>query len=524
MPTTRTTSSSSKTSPDAQDTSIDAAYHQMMDKISSLPKTASRRIVKNTLKQSYQSLPQQSQFDLFFSNMTSRKEELNLLREEVAFLRKNLIKLQVTATAEDNTDQKKVDASKQNQADVPQQSRVATRPPGAPATVCKSVPYSPTKSQNGPKKVVTSRGQTTIRVDYENQGGKDEVPQVKRSEVKSYEVKSYVANENESSDTHTHDDDALVVSTVRNIKKENIEHDDENNLNKLNVNFVKAVEGNGKKKAQGKQLSDEDASLLLKRIRREQEEREGNSKMKRVTSSRKRKSDESHDSTEDESCADGSSDKRDGKRVVRVARAVRRKTSPSPSLSSSSSSSDVDVSPPSHPPTTDRRRREEAARWKPSRSHITPEFIERHKAVRILTNLTNDIREKIMNGATYLEIEKKLAVDFDRKSVGIRNKHIINYGKDFVDAYFGNRSCSGAGSDLRQKIGTNKSSRQDSEQAESSGPGYGNWPAYHNSRRHSNNSNSRHFDNSISTSSKHEYRNRNLWNTKTSSSRIHYSE
>ena len=517
MPTTRTTSSSSKTSPDAQDTSIDAAYHQMMDKISSLPKTASRRIVKNTLKQSYQSLPQQSQFDLFFSNMTSRKEELNLLREEVAFLRKNLlVKLQDTATAEGNTDQKKVGASKQNQADVPQQSRVATRPPGgsAPATVCKSVPYSPTKSQNGPKKVVTSRDQTTIRVDYENQGGKDEASQVKRSEVKSDEVKSYVANE--SSDTH---DDALVVSTVRNIKKENIEHDDENNLNKLNVNFVKADEGNGKKKAQGKQLSDEDASLLLKRIRREQEEREGNSKMKRVTSSRKRKSDESHDSTEDESCADGSSGKRDRKSVVRVARAGRRKTSPSPSLSSSSSSDD---SPSSPPPTTDRRRREEAARWKPSRSHITPEFIERHKAIRILINLTNDIREKIMNGATYLEIEQKLAVDFDRKSVGLRNKHIINYGKDFVDAYFGNRSCSGAGSDLRQKIGTNKSSRQDSEQAESSGPGYGHWPAYHNSRRHSNNSNSRHFDNSISSSSKHGYR--NLWNTKTSSSRIHYSE
>ena len=504
---TTTTTSSSKTSPDARTTPLDAAYYQqLMNEILSFPNTTA---AKNTFKQSYQSLPAKDQFNLFFrdilSNLTSSKE-LGLLRGEVETMRKNLVKLQDAATAEGNTDQKKVGAPKQNQADVPQQSRAAI--------VCKSEPYTPTKSQNEPKKVVTSRGRAS-RVDYENQGEEDEAPrtpgappggsrQVKRSELKSDEVKSYVVNE--SSDTP--DDDAL--GTARNIKKENIEHDDENNLNKLNVNYVKAAaEGNDKKKAHGKQqqLFEEETSVYLKHIRCEQGEKD--SKMKRVTSSRKRKSDESD--TEDEACADNSSNKRGRTSVVRVARVLRRKTSPS-------SSSDDSPSSPSS--TAVRRRREDAARWEPTRSHPTPDYIEKHKAIRILTNLTNDIREMIKEGATYYEIEKKLAVDFDRKSVGIRNRHRHRYGKDFVEHEYFSRP-SGARNDLRQKIATNKPSRrEDPEQAER--PSYGHWPAYYNSRGHSNNSNSRLSDSS--SNSKHGYH-RNLWNTKTSSSRIHhYSE
>ena len=464
-----------------------------MYEILSFPNTTA---AKNTFKQSYQSLPAKDQFNLFFrdilSNLTSSKE-LGLLRGEVETMRKNLVKLQDAATAEGNTDQKKVGAPKQNQADVPQQSRAAI--------VCKSEPYTPTKSQNEPKKVVTSRGRAS-RVDYENQGEEDEAPrtpgappggsrQVKRSELKSDEVKSYVINE--SSDTP--DDDAL--GTARNIKKENIEHDDENNLNKLNVNYVKAAaEGNDKKKAHGKQqqLFEEETSVYLKHIRCEQGEKD--SKMKRVTSSRKRKSDESD--TEDEACADNSSNKRGRTSVVRVARVLRRKTSPS------SSSDDSPSSPV-------RRRREDAARWEPTRSHPTPDYIEKHKAIRILTNLTNDVRRMIREGATYFEIEQKLAVDFDRKSVGIRNRHKYRYGKDYVEHEYFSRP-SAARNDLRRKIATfNKPSRrEDAEQAERSE----HWPAYYNSRGHYNNSNSRNSDSS--SSSKHGYRNMYY--------RSHYSE
>ena len=448
----------SKTSPNAQA----ATYQELMAEILNLPITASRQTAKETLKESYQSLTSKAKFDLFFHNI----------------LADTIVKLQDAATAEGNTDQKKVGAPKQNQADVPQQSRAAA--------VCKSEPQSLTKSQDEPKKVATSRG-TISRAD----GGEDEAaPQVKRSELKSDEVKSCVVT----------DDEALVVRTASNIKKENIEHNDESKLNKLNVNFVKAAaEGNGKKKAHGKQQhSDEETLSLIKHIRREQEE-----KMTRVTSSRKRKSDESD--TEDEACADNSSSKRDRKSVVRATRVVRRKTS-----SSSSSSSDDTPSAPA--PTAVRRRREEAARWEPTRSQPTPDDIEKHKAIRILTNLTNDVRRMIREGATYFEIEQKLAVDFDRKSVGIRNRHKYRYGKDYVEHEYFSRP-SAARNDLRRKIATfNKPSRrEDAEQAERSE----HWPAYYNSRGHYNNSNSRNSDSS-SSSSKHGYRNMYY--------RSHYSE
>ena len=116
-------------------------------------------------------------------------------------------------------------------------------------------------------------------------------------------------------------------------------------------------------------------------------------KQSQGSSCRKRKSDESQDSTEDE---DASTTSLTIRNVSRLSRAVRARVS---------SSSDSSPSPP------------------PNRR--SAKYAETHKSVRILAKLTEDVKRMIQKGASYKEVEKKLAEDFKRKYKGIEFKHYI---------------------------------------------------------------------------------------------------
>ena len=420
---------------------------------------------KTKLRDTYLGHTSMTQFELFFraavgdivahQELTLRKLEIEKLKEKIRKLEKTAVedKQENPANSSENSDVEKVEA----EADEAGGTTYFLHPKaGSIAQYKVQVP-----TQSSPEDLCHSRtpnGLSSIKETYEPDEKEEEMsstfekqsepeenenPDTKTSAKRSKESKSKSGtpddaslssgsesesssgseSENEEENYQTHIDESSdsslnseeVEKAVREMKKENKEDDV---MTKLSEFLVSAGQEEG-----GELVSQmlTHVQSEIRKIRREEEEKnavqekietekkvpakvEESRKKKRVkfedekkqsqeSSSRKRKSDESQDSTEDEDISTTSHTIRN---VSRLSRVVRARVS---------SSSDSSPSPP------------------PNRR--STKYAETHKSVRILAKLTEDVKRMIQKGASYREVEKKLAEDFKRKYRGIEFKHYI---------------------------------------------------------------------------------------------------